>query len=265
MRSTLAGRSTTSRARCLLHPPPSLSRYGSPGELPASLPSTLTCKFLRFQDTVLPDSGSGGLPGGVGLSTAMSELKRLLDLDQGERADPLLEKLKAIADRGRAGAVVTRLKIAPDMSDVTVESALWIRNGDRWAQFGSRTATVRPEDVDAAAGKSLEADPQIQGAVQGRRKPGAGRDPGRTQDKESAHRRSDRKGAGDGPVSIQRRPPGTRFADPGARRRCWNGSERRSASKTIDIEARKLQDSLASNGPMDSGASVLPEEGLPTA
>ena len=121
-------------------------------------------KFLRFQDTILPDSGSGGLPGGVGLSTAMSELKRLFDLDQGERADPLLEKLKAIADRGRAGAVVTRLKIAPDMSDVTVESALWIRNGDRWAQFGSRTATVRPEDVDAAAGKSLEADPQIQGA-----------------------------------------------------------------------------------------------------
>ncbi len=121
-------------------------------------------KFLRFQDTILPDSGSGGLPGGVGLSTAMSELKRLLDPDQGERTDPLLEKLKAIADRGRAGAVVTRLQIAPDMSDVTVESALWIRNGDRWAQFGSRTATVRPEDVDAAAGKSLEADPQIQGA-----------------------------------------------------------------------------------------------------
>ncbi len=121
-------------------------------------------RFLRFQDTVLPDSGTGGLPGGVGLSTAMSELKRLLDPDQGQQADPLLQKLKAVADRGRAGAVVTRLQIAPDMSNVSVESTLWVRSGDRWMPFGSRAATVRPEDLGADAAKGLEADPQIQGA-----------------------------------------------------------------------------------------------------
>jgi hypothetical protein len=121
-------------------------------------------RFLRFQDTVLPDSGTGGLPGGVGLSTAMSELKRLLDPDQGQQADPLLEKLKAVAARGRAGAVVTRLQIAPDMSSVTVESALWVRAGDRWFPFGSRAATVRPDELGAEAGKGLAADPQIQGA-----------------------------------------------------------------------------------------------------
>jgi hypothetical protein len=121
-------------------------------------------RFLRFQDTVLPDTGTGGLPGGVGLTTAMSELKRMLDLDQAESKDPLLEKLKAVADKGRAGAVVTRLQIAPDMSNVTVESALWIRSGDKWAQFGSRTATVRPDELAADAAKGLEADPQIQSA-----------------------------------------------------------------------------------------------------
>jgi hypothetical protein len=121
-------------------------------------------RFLRFQDTVLPDTGTGGLPGGVGLGTAMSELKRLLDLDQGEKTDPLLEKLKAVATKGRAGAFVTRLQIAPDMSNVTVESTLWIRLGDRWAPFGSRAATVRPEELGAEAGKGLEADPQIQSA-----------------------------------------------------------------------------------------------------
>ncbi len=121
-------------------------------------------RFLRFQDTVLPDSGTGGLPGGVGLSTVMSDIKRLLDPDQAEQADPLLEKLKAIAARGRAGAVVTRLQIAQDMSNVTVESTLWVRAGDRWFPFGSRAATVRPEDLGAEAGKGLEADPQIQGA-----------------------------------------------------------------------------------------------------
>jgi hypothetical protein len=121
-------------------------------------------RFLRFQDTVLPDSGTGGLPGGVGLSTAMSELKRMLDLDQGEQKDPLLEKLKTVAEKGRAGAVVTRLQIAPDMSNVTVETALWVRIGDKWAAFGSRTATVRPDELGAEAGKGLEADPQIQSA-----------------------------------------------------------------------------------------------------
>jgi hypothetical protein len=121
-------------------------------------------RFLRFQDMVLPDSGAGGLPAGVGLSTVMSEFKRLLDPDQGGQNDPLLQKLKAVADRGRAGAVVTRLEIAPDMSDVKVETILWIRAGDRWQPYGSRTATVRPEDLDAQAGKGLEADPQVQGA-----------------------------------------------------------------------------------------------------
>jgi hypothetical protein len=121
-------------------------------------------RFLRFQDTVLPDSGTGGLPGGVGLSTAMSELKRLLDPDQAEQADPLLAKLKAIAGRGRAGAVVTKLQIAQDMSDVTVESTLWVRAGDRWFPFGSRAATVRPDELEPEAAKGIEADPQIQGA-----------------------------------------------------------------------------------------------------
>jgi hypothetical protein len=121
-------------------------------------------RFLRFQDTIFPDTGTGGLPGGVGLSTAMSELKRLLDLDQGEKTDPLLEKLKVVGAKGRAGAVVTRLQIAPDLSNVTVESTLWIRAGDRWAPFGSRTATVRPEELGAEAGKGLESDPQIQSA-----------------------------------------------------------------------------------------------------
>ena len=59
---------------------------------------------------------------------------------------------------------MTKLQIAPDMSNVTVETTLWIRSGDRWFAFGTRTATVRPEELEAEAGKGLEADPQVQGA-----------------------------------------------------------------------------------------------------
>jgi hypothetical protein len=121
-------------------------------------------RFLRFQDTVIPDAGAGQLTSVMGLSTAVSELKRLLDPDQGQRTDPLAEKLKAVAARGRVGAQVTRLEIQPDLSGVTVESTLWVRGGERWISFGSRTATVRPDDLEREAGKNLEDDPQIQSA-----------------------------------------------------------------------------------------------------
>jgi len=121
-------------------------------------------RFIRFQDTVIPDPGAGQPLAAMGLSTAVTELQRLLDPDQGQRADPLAEKLKAVAARGRIGAIVTRLEIAPDLSGVTVESTLWVRGGERWAPFGSRTATVRPDDLGREAGKNLEADPQVQGA-----------------------------------------------------------------------------------------------------
>jgi len=120
-------------------------------------------RFLRFQDTVIPDPGAGQPMGGLGLSSAISELKRLLDPDQGQRVDPLTEKLNAVAARGRVGAVVTRLEIQPLLSGVIVESALWVRIGGRWTPFGSRAATVRPDDLGQDAGKTIEADPQVQG------------------------------------------------------------------------------------------------------
>jgi hypothetical protein len=61
--------------------------------------------------------------------------------------------------------VVTRLAIAPDMSGVTVETTLWVRGGgDRWMPFGSRTATVRPDELRPEAGRDIAEDPQVQGA-----------------------------------------------------------------------------------------------------
>jgi hypothetical protein len=94
----------------------------------------------------------------------MAELRRLLDPDQGQPVDPLTEKLTAVASRGRVGAVVTRLEIQPDFSNVTVESSLWVKIGARWTSFGSRAATVRPDELGQDAGKTIEADPQVQGA-----------------------------------------------------------------------------------------------------
>ncbi len=123
-------------------------------------------RFIRFQDTVFPDPGAGQPLSAMGLSTAISELKRLLELDPGPQTDPLLDKLKTVGARGRIGAAVTSLVIQPDMSSVSVESTLWAREGDRWFPFGSRSATVRPDDLEQEAGKDLAEDPQIKGAFQ---------------------------------------------------------------------------------------------------
>jgi hypothetical protein len=123
-------------------------------------------RFLRFGDTVFPDAGAGQPLGAMGLTTAVSELKRLLDLDAGPKTDPLADKLRSIGARGRTGAVVTLLQIPPDMSGVTVESTLWVRDGQRWLIFGSRNATVRPDDLAQEAGKNLADDPQVKGAFQ---------------------------------------------------------------------------------------------------
>ena len=123
-------------------------------------------RFIRFQDTVFPDPGAGQPVSAMGLSTAISELKRLLDIDSGPQTDPLLDKLKSIGARGRSGATVTRLAIQPDMSSVTVESALWVRDGARWFLFGTRNATVRPDELDNDAGKDLAEDPQVKSAFQ---------------------------------------------------------------------------------------------------
>jgi hypothetical protein len=123
-------------------------------------------RFLRYQDVLVPDAGAGAAQplSAVGLTTALSEIKRMLDLDQA-RTDPLVEKLKAIAAKGRIGALVTRLEIQPDMSSVTVECTLWVRTtAERWVPLGSRSATVRPDDIRPDAGKDLAADPQIQSA-----------------------------------------------------------------------------------------------------
>jgi hypothetical protein len=120
--------------------------------------------FLRYQGMILPDVKTRQPMGGLNLSTAITEITKLLDPAQGQ-ADPLAASLKKVADRGRVGAVVTRLDIPADLSQATVETTLWVRaGGDRWVPFGSRKATVRPDEVAPEAGKNLAGDPQVQTA-----------------------------------------------------------------------------------------------------
>ena len=123
-------------------------------------------RFLRYQDSVLPDMGPGQQAPNLNPAMALSEFKRLLDPNGAQdRPDPLAEKLQAVAGRGRIGAVVTRLVIAPDFGGVTVETTFWVRaTGGRWVAYGSRASTVRADDLNPDEGGDLAQDPQVKAA-----------------------------------------------------------------------------------------------------
>ena len=121
-------------------------------------------RFIRYQDMVLPDVKGGQPLAGLDLSSALSAITKLLDPEQG-RIDPLAATLKKVGDRGRVGAIVTRLDIPGDFSQVTVETTLWVRaGGDRWIPYGVRSASIRPDDLAPEAGQNLAGDPQVSSA-----------------------------------------------------------------------------------------------------
>ncbi len=123
-------------------------------------------RFLRYQDLILPDSKEPQSFDQLALGNGLSELKKLLDPDSDtSRVDPLVERLEKIEANGRVGAVVTSLKIPPDLGSASVEITLWVRFGPRkWFPVDTQKGTVRADDLGPDAGKELEDDPQIQSA-----------------------------------------------------------------------------------------------------
>jgi hypothetical protein len=75
--------------------------------------------------------------------------------------------LRDVAARGRVGALVTRLDLAPDFSSVTVESALFVRGPNGvWTCGPWRSGTLRSGDAAPGAAQALADDPQVKAAFQ---------------------------------------------------------------------------------------------------
>jgi hypothetical protein len=121
-------------------------------------------RFVRHAGLVLPEPASGQpLAPGTGLM-AISALKDLLG---DNPVDPLTARLREVSARGKVGAVVTKLDVAPDFATVSVEMTLWVRQaGERWIAAGSRSARVRPDELAPDAGNDLADDPQVALAFQ---------------------------------------------------------------------------------------------------
>lgn len=116
-------------------------------------------RFVRYGAAVFPEPAAGQPMNLGGLLPAVSALKELLGENPG---DPLAPRLREVEARGRVGALVTKLDTVADLSAVTVEMTLWVRQpGDRWVPGGSRSARVRTDDLGPDAGKDLADDPQV--------------------------------------------------------------------------------------------------------
>jgi hypothetical protein len=127
-------------------------------------------RFIRFENLLLPDqkldpaAGLGLSP--LNLSSALGDISKLLGLEPNQ-SDPLVEALERIGAQSRHGAVVTQLRIAPNLSTVTVAVTFWVRGANgRWYADGQRTASVRPDDIGPQAGAALADDKQVQAAFQ---------------------------------------------------------------------------------------------------
>jgi hypothetical protein len=157
------GEQTPSLAGLLpLVPEPDLSWLGRRAATELAVDSDL--RFIRYQNMVLPDLKAGQPLDALNVTSALAEVAKLLDPEQGKE-DPLASTLKKVGSRGRVGALVTRLEIPVDLSQTTVETTMWVRaEGDRWVPFVTRSASVRPEELPAEAGRNLAADPQVQSA-----------------------------------------------------------------------------------------------------
>lgn len=115
-------------------------------------------RFVRFQGLVLPE----GTPGeAVDAGPLVSGLLGSI-LGEAPAEDPLASHLRALAAKGRVGAVVTSLDLTPDLSGARVEVTLLVRLGrDDWRPAVTRSAAVRADQLAPDAGANIPGDPQV--------------------------------------------------------------------------------------------------------
>lgn len=116
-------------------------------------------RFVRFGNTVLPEPIPGQPPDpSLGARLVDGTIRDVLTAG---RVDPLPDRLRSVAERGRVGMMVTRVELAADFGSVAAESALYYRGPGGWARGGWRSATVRVGEVPPFVTNAVASDPQV--------------------------------------------------------------------------------------------------------
>ncbi len=122
-------------------------------------------RFIRYDAIVMAEPTPGQPPN---LQAALGSIGNLTSLLSGEAPrDPWPDRLREIEGRGKIGAILTTLRMAPDFSQVSVDVTLWLKLGpNRWVPSGTRSGVVRTDSLPGNAGANLAEDPQIKGIFQ---------------------------------------------------------------------------------------------------
>ena len=125
-------------------------------------------RFIRPGNMVLPEPAPGAGPGAISVDPAAAGkmLAEVIgELSGGPTSDPLVARLKEVGDRGRVGAVVTRLDLGANFDSVSVEAGLYVRGPDgSWSRPIWRSGSIRAGDPAIGGGDDLAEDPQVKAA-----------------------------------------------------------------------------------------------------
>jgi hypothetical protein len=120
-------------------------------------------RFVRFGNSLMAEPAPGQAPDPNAAASVLNDT--LKDILGGTPNDPLAGRLREVAARGRVGALVTRLELAPDLESVTVESALYVRGASgEWSRLAWRSGSLRSGDVAPGAVEAIADDPQVKAA-----------------------------------------------------------------------------------------------------
>jgi hypothetical protein len=121
-------------------------------------------RFIRFGSTVLPEPVPGRQPDpATGTALVGGTIKDVLGVGG---PDPLPARLRDVAARGRVGAMVTRIELAPDLGRVSAESALYYRGPGGWERGPWRTGSLQVGAVPPLVVGVVARDPQVQAVME---------------------------------------------------------------------------------------------------
>jgi hypothetical protein len=120
-------------------------------------------RFIGFGSTILSEPVPGQpIDPGTGVKLVEGTIRDVLGVG---RADSLQLRLGAVAARSRAGMILTRIVIAPDLTTVSAESTLYCYNGSNWDRAVWRSQSLEVGTVPPIVVTMVAADPQVQAVM----------------------------------------------------------------------------------------------------
>jgi hypothetical protein len=120
-------------------------------------------RFIGFGSTILSEPVPGQpIAPATGVKLVEGTIRDVLGVG---RADSLQLSLGAVATRSRAGMILTRIVIAPDLTTASAESTLYCYNGSNWDRAVWRSQSLEVGTVPPIVVTMFAADPQVQAVM----------------------------------------------------------------------------------------------------